>query len=67
MTESPIKCQLKPIIEDELEVDEDLVKDGDAKIKEHKELKAIENSLKSMDVSDEKTNQRVQIVLCRHD
>ncbi len=48
-------------VEDELEVAEDRVKSGEAKIMElEEELKVVGNSLKSLEVSEEKANQRVE-------
>ncbi|MCH1927935.1 tropomyosin, partial [Shewanella sp. C31] len=48
-------------VEDELEVAEDRVKSGDSKIMElEEELKVVGNSLKSLEVSEEKANQRVE-------
>lgn len=45
-------------VEDELEVAEDRVKSGDAKIMElEEELKVVGNSLKSLEVSEEKVRE----------
>lgn len=45
-------------VEDELEVAEDRVKSGDAKIMElEEELKVVGNSLKSLEVSEEKVSE----------